>query len=155
MKKILISFILLLPLLNLFPQTKNLETGLYAVIPLDSCTGMNNKIAVEFLTDTLCLNPKPLITVKDFDSCKIDSSMYSREKILFLNIKLKDYATEKFKEITTKNVGKKIAVIIDNKVVLAPIVRDPITNGRLTVGGDKEAIIKEMYEKLKREIGPQ
>ena len=152
MKSIFFLFVLSLTVINIFPQAKILETGLYLVIPSDSCSGVNNKNFIGYLTDTLCLNPKPVITVKDFDLCTIDSTIYGGNEIYSLNIQLKKSAALEFKEITTRNVGKKIAVIVDNKVIMAPVIRDPITNGRMTVSGDKEENIKKMYKKIKREL---
>jgi preprotein translocase subunit SecD len=152
MKSIFLLLILTLTAINISPQAKNLETGLYLVNPSDSCSGISNKNSVIYLSDTLCLNPKPVITTNDFESCMIDSSAYGGNEIYSLDIKLKKTAAIKFKEITARNVGKKIAFIIDNKVVMAPVVRDRIPSGLLTVGGDKEENIKKLYEKLKLEM---
>ena len=152
MKSIFLLFILTLTAINIIPQAKNLETGLYLVNPPDSCSGINNKNSVIYLSETLCLNPKPVITVKDFDLCTIDSTIYGGNEIYSLDIKLKKPAAIKFKEITARNVGKKIAVIIDNKVVIAAVVRNPITSGRMTIGGDKDENIRKLYEKLKQEM---
>ena len=153
MKTILIFIILILPALNIFPQAKHLETGLYLVIPSDSCAGINNKNAVQYKNDTLCIEPKPVITVKDFDFCDTAESKLDGMEMFVLNIQLKDSSTLKFKEITTKNVGKRFAFVIDNKVIMAPVIRDPVTSGRMTVSGDKESNIKVMYKKLRMEMG--
>jgi len=149
----MLTFILILPALIVFPQTKHIETGLYLVIPSDSCSGINNKIAVRYMNDTLCLEPKAVLTVKDFEFCETAESKLDGMEMFVLNIQLKDSSALKFKDITTKNVGKRFAFVIDNKVVMAPVIRDPITSGRMTVSGDKEANIKEMYKMLKREMG--
>jgi preprotein translocase subunit SecD len=153
MKTLLILIILILPALNIFSQVKHFETGLYLVIPSDSCTGPNNKNAVRYMNDTLCLEPKPVITVKDFEYCDTAESKLDGQEMFVLDIQLKDSSALKFKKITTKNVGKRFAFIIDNKVVMAPVIRDPITSGRMTVSGDTKAYIKEMYEKLEKEMG--
>ena len=37
--------------------------------------------------------------------------------------------TRKFAKATTKGVGKKLAIILDNKIISAPVIREPITGG--------------------------
>ena len=39
-------------------------------------------------------------------------------------------------EITTKYIRQQLAFLIDGKLVLAPIVRDPILGGKVTVSGN-------------------
>lgn len=152
MKKLFLIFILMIPVLNVFPQTKGIETGLYIVIPKDSCSKQENVYKIAYQSDTLCIKHKPIITVKDIESCFTDSTKLDGKKAYALNIKLKKSATEKFKTITKENVGKRIAMIIDKKVVMAPILKDPIITGRLTVSGEKGPLLKEMGMKLNMEL---
>ena len=44
--------------------------------------------------------------------------------------------TKKFGRITTKNVGKRLAIILDNKIISAPQIREPITGGNGQISGD-------------------
>lgn len=41
----------------------------------------------------------------------------------------------KFGEVTTKNVGRPFAIVLDNKVISAPVIREPITGGRGVISG--------------------
>lgn len=43
-------------------------------------------------------------------------------------------------------------MIIDKNVVMAPVIRDPVTNGRLTVSGERGPELKTLGEKLRKEI---
>jgi len=43
---------------------------------------------------------------------------------------------KKFGKSTTKNVGRKIAIILDNKVISAPVIREPILSGTGQISGD-------------------
>jgi len=70
-----------------------------------------------------------------------------------LNIKLKEAAASEFEKITEDNVGKKIAMIINNEVILNAVIRDPITSGMITVSGETEEKIKELGIALQKEIG--
>ena len=42
----------------------------------------------------------------------------------------------KFGRITAKNVGKKLAIILDNKIVSAPQIREAILGGSGQISGD-------------------
>ena len=43
---------------------------------------------------------------------------------------------KKFAKVTTTSVGKRIAIVLDNKVISAPSIREPITGGSGTISGD-------------------
>ena len=42
----------------------------------------------------------------------------------------------RFGEATTTNVGKPFAIVLDNKVISAPVIREPITGGRGIISGN-------------------
>ncbi len=153
MKTIILSFIIITSAFNIMSQTKPVETGLYLVLSSDTCSGQKDKNTIVYLSDTLCLSEKPVITVKDIESCNTRNAILDGNELYVLNIALKDSAKEKFKKITEQNVGKKMAMIIDNEVVMAAVIRDPVTSGKLTVSGAKKEKIKELGIKLRQEIG--
>ncbi len=43
---------------------------------------------------------------------------------------------KKFGRITTDNVGKKLAIVLDNKIISAPVIREPIVGGNGQITGD-------------------
>ena len=43
---------------------------------------------------------------------------------------------EKFGRTTTKNVGKRIAIVLDKKVISAPVIREAITSGSGNISGN-------------------
>ena len=43
---------------------------------------------------------------------------------------------EKFEKITSENIGKPLAIILDNEVVSAPIVQEIISGGQAAISGD-------------------
>ena len=43
---------------------------------------------------------------------------------------------QKFGKVTTKNVGKRLAIVLDNKVISAPSIREPITAGNGNISGN-------------------
>ncbi len=44
--------------------------------------------------------------------------------------------SQKFGKATTKNIGKKIAIILDGEAISAPVIRDSITGGKGTISGN-------------------
>ncbi len=41
-----------------------------------------------------------------------------------------------FGEITSKNVGKRFAIVLDNQVITAPVIQQPITGGSGQISGN-------------------
>jgi preprotein translocase subunit SecD len=44
--------------------------------------------------------------------------------------------TKKFSEITARNIGKPVAILLDNRIVTAPTVQNAITDGRAIISGN-------------------
>ena len=65
-------------------------------------------------------------------SLSFNQTTFQPEVILEFNSQGKEI----FKDITTRNVNKKIAIYIDNKLISAPVVREPITQGRAQITGN-------------------
>ncbi len=152
MKKFLLLLTIIPFAVNTFSQANKVQTGLYYVIPKDSCSGQNSEHVMIYQSDTLCLAENPVITVKDIDTCFTASMEMDGKEVYALNIKLNKSATLKFKKVTANNIGKRFAFVIDNKIVMAPVVRDAIPNGRMTIQGEKGPKIREMGMKLKNEM---
>ena len=43
---------------------------------------------------------------------------------------------QRFGQATSKNIGKRIAIILDNEAISAPVIRDSITGGQGTISGN-------------------
>ncbi len=52
-----------------------------------------------------------------------------------VNFKLDGFGAKKFAYATKNNIGRRLAIIIDDKVVSAPVVRDAITTGNGQISG--------------------
>lgn len=52
-------------------------------------------------------------------------------------IKFNDEGAKKFEELTTKNVGRQIAIALDGQVLTAPMVNEPIRGGAAVITGSK------------------
>ena len=149
MKKMILFFIIFSSTFALFSQTKTIESGLYLVLSRDSCFNQSKVNTIVYLSDSLCLEKNPIIDIRDIDTCFTATANLDGNELFVLNVALNKSAKLKFAKITEQNVGKKMAMIIDQKVVMAAVIRDPITSGQLTISGDKEEEIKMWAEKLR------
>jgi len=54
----------------------------------------------------------------------------------YVLLEFNDEGKELFRELTEKNVGKRIAIVIDGMTLSAPVVREAITGGEAQITGD-------------------
>ena len=64
---------------------------------------------------------------------QIDSAQYNQP---YVSIKFNAKGAKIFKDITTKHVGKRLAIVLDNVVKSAPVIREPIAGGRAQIEGN-------------------
>ena len=70
-----------------------------------------------------------------------------------IQIELTKAAQKKFGDITTKNVGNRLGIVLNGQLVCAPVVRDAIWGGSLTITGNfTEAETAELVKKLNQSI---
>lgn len=53
-----------------------------------------------------------------------------------VNFKFDSIGAKKFGDITTNNVGKLFAIVLDDKVISAPVIREPILGGQGVISGN-------------------
>ncbi len=56
-----------------------------------------------------------------------------------VNFEFNSAGANRFAEITKVNVGRPFAIVLDNKVISAPVIREPITGGRGQISGNFSA----------------
>ena len=67
------------------------------------------------------------------ESAKVD---YDQHRRIVVDMQMDTNGTKEWKSLTEKNVGKPIAVTLDNRVYTAPNVNQPIPNGRSQISGN-------------------
>ncbi|MFA5927322.1 MAG: protein translocase subunit SecD [Patescibacteria group bacterium] len=65
-----------------------------------------------------------------------------------VSISFDNAGKEKFKDLTKRNLQKRIAIVLDNKIVSAPTVQTEIANGEAVITGSKD--IREAQQLAKR-----
>ena len=53
-----------------------------------------------------------------------------------VNISLDRAGAKKFARATQNNVGKKLAIVLDNKIISAPVINEPILGGNSVISGN-------------------
>jgi preprotein translocase subunit SecD len=74
------------------------------------------------------------LTGKDLKSSNLDYSSETGEPVVALHFN--DEGAEKFKNITTRNVNKQVAIFLDDIPLTAPFVNEPILTGEAVISGD-------------------
>ncbi len=64
------------------------------------------------------------------------ASQDSRTSEWVVNFTFDSIGTRRFSEITRANVGRPFAIVLDDKVITAPNIREPITGGRGQISGN-------------------
>ncbi len=77
-----------------------------------------------------------------------DTSKNSVQSEPLVSISFDSVGKEKFAKLTKENLNKRIAIVLDNRVVSAPNVQSEITNGKAVITGLKD--IKESQKLAKR-----
>lgn len=52
-----------------------------------------------------------------------------------VNFTFNSLGARRFADVTRANVGRRFAIVLDNKVISAPVIREPITGGRGEISG--------------------
>lgn len=130
--------------LNTLQIDTNLTTGWYYISDSENGFKRNFIGTIEYHF----IAPVPIITVKDFKNIKIYKNNYSND--LGLGIEFTEAGAEKWSAATEKSIGKKLAFILKNKLIFAPIINGKITGGFSAITGRNTS--KKDLKKLKKEI---
>jgi preprotein translocase subunit SecD len=134
-------------------------TLLTGLLILFSCRGQDSRIAInktkkgglfeinengKSLTfynkkESMKVDTTTFVPFAEFDNLKEMESPY--EGMFILDFKLNETGTLKFEEMTSRNLGKQLCFVIDDKIIAAPIINAEIPNGRIQMLlPDKEEI---------------
>ncbi|HEV8601172.1 MAG TPA: protein translocase subunit SecD [Patescibacteria group bacterium] len=84
------------------------------------------------------INPNDLfsptgLTGKEFDRASLEFDQRTGVPQIILQFDAE--GTKKFSDLTTRNVGKRVAIFLDGEILSAPTVQTPITDGRAVITG--------------------
>jgi preprotein translocase subunit SecD len=135
MNKSKIVTLILLNLVTIYwvrAQSGYLQTGIYHVA--DSSNGVRCKYVLIRDTAFLYLLSEPILTTKNIKSLKIEHSglIDNWELVIGLNKRGKRI----WRSATAGSVGKRIAFVLDNSVLVAPNITEPVTTGQIGIAGN-------------------
>ena len=90
-------------------------------------------------------NPAEKIAVRsrvDVDGADLTSAQAGRDQQngqWVVNFAFNSEGARNFAGVTTQNVGKLFAIVLDNKVISAPVIREPIIGGQGQISGNFDA----------------
>ena len=99
------------------------------------------------------VNGKTFMTESSIQSAEAsENSETHRWNIL---VQLNKQGTKKFREMTKKNVGKKLSVIVDGTELMAPVIQTTIEHGNILISTNfsKPEIAKEMVRRMNIKAG--
>lgn len=106
-------------------KNPNLSDGIYEL----NETG-NKFYTLKDSSKVYSLNQKPYITSKDFKSINMASTQLYLPEEVALNIYFTKKGTKLFSDITRQNLNKKIAYVINNKILSIPNIHAELKGGR-------------------------
>lgn len=77
---------------------------------------------------------KALLVGDDISAARQDYN--SESKKVTVTVQMTQYGAAKWKDITTNNVGRLTAIVLDDAVYSAPVINGPIPNGNTEISGD-------------------
>jgi preprotein translocase subunit SecD len=94
---------------------------------------INSKILpLENGQGALIVENNPAMTGDMLSFANVDYGMMGEPVIKF---RLDSLGRDVFADVTTKNTGKMLAIVLDNKVISAPAIREPILSGEGVISG--------------------
>lgn len=94
-------------------------------------------------------NGKVLMNVEDVEDASVVSPGKSAEMGYGVNFVFTEEGSQKFADITSKMIGKKLEIYVENKLIMAPIIKTAITEGEATISNmstyeEAEEIVKKI-----------
>ncbi len=69
-----------------------------------------------------------------------------------LNLVLSKEASSRLEKITAENIGKRLMVVVDNKILTAPTINSPVAGGKIMIGSKRNDLFWEKIPWLKNLI---
>lgn len=82
--------------------------------------------------DTLYLHTEVLLSGEDV----IDASATTENESPVVALRFTESGTKKFADITGSNIGRHLGMVVDGKLLSAPVIRDTIASGRAIITGN-------------------
>ena len=85
-------------------------------------------------TGTLSVNKRVILRGDSLDNAT--PSFDNQNNSAIVNFSLDRIGAKKFAKATTENIGRRLAIVLDNKIISAPVIRDAILGGSGQISGN-------------------
>src|SRR5579864_9246387 len=92
-----------------------------------------DELVPEVSGQKLALRRQVLVSGGDLSDAQTSFDQRSGEPVV--NFKFNSAGARKFAQATTENVGQRFAIVLDNQVISAPVIREPIIGGQGQISG--------------------
>ena len=147
--KILVKFTLVIvsvTILNSLFVNLNAQTKLNGIYNTSE-TGINYTFFNDS-TSSVKIDTIPVVSSFEFMEVKKKYNKEFKQYELFINLTKKGSIS--FAKLTKANIGKPLAIIINDKLLAAPLIQTEITDGRLMLTGLDKALVKEIVGYFKK-----
>lgn len=97
------------------------------------------------------LRPESLLSGVDIESATAQFDTYFGVPIV--NLVLTRDGGRRLAQVTTQNVGRALAIVVNGRLIMAPVIRDPILGGRVQISGlDSMAEATDLARSLQRPV---
>ena len=107
------------------------------------------EVSIEGASEKLYVHKEVIVSNKDVVAARPIPSLVPNS--FDLEIEFSDEGAKKITKATTENIGKRIAILIDGKVIVAPVVRSTISN-KAVIAGSAPSFTRNEAEDLARKI---
>jgi protein-export membrane protein SecD len=83
---------------------------------------------------TLSINKRVILRGDSLDNAT--PAFDNQNNIAIVNFSLDRIGSKKFAKVTKENLGRRLAIVLDNKIISAPVIRDTIIGGAGQISGN-------------------
>ena len=116
---------------NLLGKTANLS---FRLVSDDESDFGSEILFFEDGITSLRIDKRVILSGDNLDNARPSFNNQDNETVV--SFTLDRLGAKRFAKATTKNIGKQLAIILDNKIVSAPQIREPILGGNGQISGD-------------------
>jgi hypothetical protein len=131
-------------------QDSVLRTGWYYI----SDNETNYKRQLDKTSEFYFIDPNVIVPVQQFDKIELTESKYDNEKYPMIIIRFDFKGTDNWSIATEKSIGGKLALILNDKLVIAPKVNAQITAGVSAINRSdySQQDIDEIFKTIETEL---
>ena len=94
----------------------------------------NEKFILQGTGEEISVSKRIILSGENLIDAQPRYDNFSNQPIV--SFSLDRIGSQRFGQVTTKNIGKRIAIILDGEAISAPVIQDSITSGNGTISGN-------------------